>query len=90
MKKCINEYYIVCNENTQIMVAEFDDGSIEKEFEYYVINKNAVEFIQHCNRDRSGNSYTTRKIIKPSVIFWERWYKDVEYYKNRKGGKIND
>ena len=32
-KKCINETYAVCTKDTRIMIAIFDDGSIEKEDE---------------------------------------------------------
>lgn len=85
-RKCINETYAVCTKDTRIMIAIFDDGSIEKEFEDYLINEqeHIIERINHCNRDKNNNRYTTRKIIHFSEYGWKEWNEEYErYIKNR-------
>lgn len=73
--KCINEYFAVCTFNARIMVAEFNDGTIRKEYEDYLISESehTIKRINHCNKDKYGNYYTTEKIIKLSDYGWENW-----------------
>lgn len=75
MRKCINETFAVCTFTTRIMISVFDDGSIEKQEERYLLSekKRQIERINHCNRDKNGNRYTTREIINLSEIGWKKW-----------------
>ena len=68
MAKCINEYAAVKTENEYILVAQFDDGTQIVTYERRKIDENHVEIIQHRNRDRFGNYYTTRKVIESTVV----------------------
>jgi hypothetical protein len=68
MKKCINEFAMVKTENDYVLCAEYDDGSVEVSYERHKISPNKVEVVQHRNRDRNGNYYTTRKIIDSCVV----------------------
>lgn len=83
MKKCINETYAVCTQDTRITIAIYDDGSIEKLREEYLISeeKRQIEVISHCNRDKYGNYYTTRQIINLSPIGWQDWNKAYDIYR---------
>lgn len=81
--KIINERWAVCTMNDKIMVAEYDDGATEIEFEYHMINDRQCQYINNCNKDRNGNYYTTSKIITLSDIGLQNWKKDVELYNRR-------
>ena len=78
--KIINEFYSVCTENDIVMCAKYEDGSIEVEFEDHMINKNQFERTNNCNRDSSGNYYTTKKVITLSEYGKKRWKREVELY----------
>ena len=69
MKKCINEFAMIKTNDDYILCAQFDDGSIEISYERHRISDTKVEVVQHRNRDRYGNYYTTRKIIDSSVLY---------------------
>lgn len=86
MKKCINETYAVCTPTTRIMINIFDDGSIEKQEERYLISeeKRQIERINHANRDKYGNRYTTRQVITLSEIGWKRWLEEYSLYASEK------
>lgn len=81
MKKCINETYAVCTPNDRIMIAIFDDGSIEKEYEEHLIRDRVIERTNYCNRDRNGNRYTTTKVVNLSDIGWKKWNDDYNLYR---------
>jgi hypothetical protein len=68
MKKCVNEFAAVKTENDYVLAAEFDDGSVEITYERHRVDDSHVEVIQHRNRDRNGNYYTTRKIIESTIV----------------------
>ena len=68
MKKCINEFAAVKTENDYVLAAEFDDGSVEITYERHRVDDSHVEVIQHRNRDRNGNYYTTRKIVESTIV----------------------
>ena len=68
MKKCVDEFAMVKTENDYVLCAEFDDGSIEVTYERHRVSENKVEVVQHRNRDRNGNYYTTRKIINSNIV----------------------
>ena len=68
MKKCIREFAAVKTENDYVLCAEFSDGTIEKSYERHRIASGKIEVIQHRNRDKNGNYYTTLKIIKSDVV----------------------
>ena len=68
MKKCINEFAAVKTKDEYVLAAEFDDHSIEILYERRRVAPGKVEVIQHRNRDRLGNYYTTRKIIDSDII----------------------
>ena len=69
MKKCIREFAVVKTENDYVLCAEFSDGTIEKSYERHRIAPGKIEVIQHRNRDKNGNYYTTRKIIDSDVVY---------------------
>jgi hypothetical protein len=50
------------------LCAEFDDGSVEVSYERHRISPNKIEVVQHRNRDRNGNYYTTRKVIDSCIV----------------------
>ena len=81
MKKCINETYAVCTPNDRIMIAIFDDGSTEKEYEEHLIKDGVIERINYCNKDRNGNRYTTTTIINLSAIGWKKWNEEYNSYR---------
>ena len=83
MKKCINETYAACTPTTRIFISIFDDGSTEKQEERYLISeeKRQIERINHCNRDKNGNRYTTRSIINLSPAGWEKWNEEYNIYR---------
>lgn len=68
MKKCIREFTAIKTENDFVLCDEFDDGSIEKSYERHRVAPGKIEVIQHRNRDRKGNYYTTRKIIDSDIV----------------------
>jgi len=68
MKKCVNEFAAVKTENDYVLAAEFDDGSVEITYERHRVDDSHVEVIQHRNRDRNGNYYTTRKIVESTIV----------------------
>lgn len=69
MKKCIREFEAVKTENDYVLCAEFSDGTIEKSYERHRIAPGKIEVIQHTNRNKNGNYYTTRKIIDSDVVY---------------------
>lgn len=69
MKKCIREFTAVKTENDYIICLEFSDGTIEKAYERHRIAPGKIEVIQHRNRDKNGNYYTTQKIIDSDVVY---------------------
>ena len=83
MRKCINETYAVCTPNDRIMIAIFDDGSIEKQFEDHLIRDGVIERTNYCNRDRNGNRYAATKVIHLSPIGWKNWVDEYEAYKRK-------
>ena len=68
MKKCINEFAMVKTENDYVLCSEFDDGSVEVSYERHRVSPGKIEVVQHRNRDRNGNYYTTRKIIDSDIV----------------------
>lgn len=68
MERCINEYVAVKNENEYILVGQFDDGTQKVFYERRKIDDTHVEIVQHRNRDKFGNYYTTRKVIESSIV----------------------
>ncbi|MBQ1503014.1 MAG: hypothetical protein IIZ35_03335 [Clostridia bacterium] len=62
--KCINEFAAVKTNDEYVLCAEYDDGTVEIEYERRRVDDTHVEIVQHCNRDRFGNYYTSRKIIE--------------------------
>ena len=68
MKKCVNEFAVVRTDNDYVLASQYDDGSIEISYERHRIDNSHVEVIQHRNRDRLGNYYTTKKIIESTVV----------------------
>ena len=73
MKKCINETFTVCTPNDRIMIAIFDDGSIEKEYEEHLVKDGMIERTNYCNKERNGKRYTTTTVINLSAIGWKKW-----------------
>lgn len=82
-KRIINEFYSVCTMNDKVMCCEYEDGDIDIEHEYHMIDNTRCEFIQHCNRDRNGDYYTTKKIIELSPIGLQNWKEDVIRHEKR-------
>ena len=68
MRKCINEFAMVKTENDYVLCSEYDDGSVEVNYERHRVAPGKVEVVQHRNRDRHGNYYTTRKVIDSCVV----------------------
>ena len=68
MRKCINEFAMVKTENDYVLCSEYDDGSVEVNYERHRVAPGKVEVVQHRNRDRNGNYYTTRKVIDSCVV----------------------
>lgn len=68
MKKCVNEFAVVKTDNDYVLASQYDDGSIEISYERHRVDNSHVEVIQHRNRDRLGNYYTTKKIIESTVV----------------------
>lgn len=68
MKKCINEFAMVKTGNDYVLCAEYDDGSVEVLYERHKVSPDKVEVVQHRNRDKNGNYYTTRKIIDSCIV----------------------
>jgi hypothetical protein len=66
--KCINEFAAVKTENDYVLCAEYDNGSVTITYERHRISSDKIEVIQHRNRDKNGNYYTTRKIINSNII----------------------
>lgn len=60
------EFTIVSTQDELILGLHFPDGKVVKAYERRRISDDMVEVIQHRNRDRSGNYYTTRCIYKIS------------------------
>lgn len=68
MKKCVNEFAAVKTADDYVLAAQFDDGSVEVTYERHRVDGEHVEVVQHRNRDRAGNYYTTRRIIESAVV----------------------
>lgn len=68
MTRCINEYAAVKTENEYILVGQFDDGTQEVFYERRRIDDTHIEIVQHRNRDKFGNYYTTRKVVESDVV----------------------
>lgn len=68
MKKCIKEFAAVNTDDDFVLCAEFDDGSVETSYERHRIAPGKVEVVQHRNRSKKGNYYTTRKIVNSNVV----------------------
>lgn len=86
MKKCINETFAVCTPTTRIMINVFDDGSTEKQYEQYLIEDKVIRMINHGNRDKQGNRYTTDKVIHLSDIGWKNWNDEYLNYMEKQNG----
>ena len=82
--KIVNEFYAVFTMDDIILLAQYADGSIEKEYEWHKIGGNKVEVVGYCNRDKNGNYFTTRKIVEMSDKGLKEW---EEEYKNRQKTK---
>lgn len=60
------EYVVVSTPDEFIMCVETPDRAIEKSYERRRISDDEVEVIQHRNKDRNGNHYTTRHVYRIS------------------------
>lgn len=79
MTKIIKEFTVVDNEDELIMCAEISDGKTVKSYEWRLIDDSHIEVIQHLNRDKNGNFYTTRHVYEfegenPRVLSERRWH----------------
>lgn len=61
----MKEFTVVSTPDELIICIEVD-GRVTKEYERRRISDDEVEVIQHRNRDRAGNYYTTRHIYRIS------------------------
>lgn len=62
LAKKSKEFVAVSTPDEFILCIEFPDGRIEKSYERRKITEDKIEVIQHRNRDRNGNYYTTRNV----------------------------
>lgn len=60
------EFTAVSTPDELILCIQFPDGKTVKSYERRRISDNEVEVIQHRNRDRNGQYYTTRRVYKIS------------------------
>lgn len=60
------EFTAISTPDELVICIEFPNGKIIKSYERRKISDNEVEVIQHRNRDRHGDYYTTRHIHRIS------------------------
>lgn len=58
----VNEFTMVSTRDEFVLCVQFSDGSVGKAYERRAISGDKMEVIQHMNRDRNGNYYTSKSI----------------------------
>lgn len=61
------EFVAISTADEFVICIDFGNGNIVKAYERRRISDREVEVIQHRNRDRNGNYYTTRHVYRDAV-----------------------